>query len=91
VFCTPEFVAKFNRWSAGTFVINLSLHHFFDWRWLSFHTFSGWMVALGNIFNALCASVYLTFVVRVILCTLQQHHLRDDRSNAQLLSCSLAC
>lgn len=43
---------------------HLSLHHFFDWRWFSFRTFTGWMVIIAHTFNALAAALYLMVVVR---------------------------
>lgn len=47
----------------GPYVAHLSLHHFFDWQWVSFRNFTGWMVIIANIFNALAAAVYLVVVV----------------------------
>jgi len=44
-------------------VAHLSLHHFFDWRWISFSSFTGWMIILANCFNALAAAAYLMLVV----------------------------
>lgn len=49
---------------------HLTLHHFFDWRWFSFRTFTGWMVIIAHTFNALAAAAYLMLVVRRgALCT----------------------
>lgn len=41
----------------------LSMHHVLDWRWVSFHSFVGWMVILANVGNAIAASVFLVLVV----------------------------
>ena len=43
---------------------HISLQHIFNWRWFSFHRFSGWMIVVANIFNALAASISLMVVVR---------------------------
>ena len=42
---------------------HLTLHHVFDWRLANFHSFSGWMTIVANLFNALAASVYLMALV----------------------------
>lgn len=47
----------------GPYVAHLTLHHFFDWRWFSFRTFTGWMVIIAHTFNALAAAAYLMLVV----------------------------
>lgn len=39
------------------------MHHVLDWRWVSFHSFVGWMVILANVGNAIAASVFLVLVV----------------------------
>ena len=49
---------------------HLTLHHFFDWRWFSFSTFTGWMVVIAHTFNALAGAVYLMVVVRIDCCGL---------------------
>lgn len=41
----------------------LSLYHFFDWRWVSFSSFRGWMVSVATFTNALLAAVYLRLIV----------------------------
>ena len=43
---------------------HLTLHHFFDWRWFSFSTFTGWMVVIAHTFNAFAAAAYMMVVVR---------------------------
>mmetsp|Transcript_19402 Transcript_19402/g.58634 ORF Transcript_19402/g.58634 Transcript_19402/m.58634 type:complete len:214 (+) Transcript_19402:381-1022(+) len=47
----------------GPYVPRLSMHHVLDWRWVSFHSFVGWMVILANVGNAIAASVFLVLVV----------------------------
>ena len=42
----------------------LSLHHVLDWRWISFHSFTGWMVILANVANSIAAAAWLVVVVR---------------------------
>lgn len=47
----------------GPYVPRLSLHHVLDWRLISFRSFTGWMVVVANLVNALAASVYLMVIV----------------------------
>lgn len=49
---------------AAPYVPGLTLHHFFDWRWVSFRSFQGWMVSLAFLVNALAAAAYLRLLVR---------------------------
>jgi Integral membrane protein S linking to the trans Golgi network len=49
-------------------VAHLTLHHFFDWRWFSFSTFTGWMVVFAHTFNAFAAAAYMMVVVRTSCC-----------------------
>jgi len=49
---------------AAPYVPALSLYHFFDWRWVSFSSFRGWMVSVATFTNALLAAVYLRLIVR---------------------------
>ncbi|PRW58171.1 SYS1-like protein [Chlorella sorokiniana] len=46
------------------YVPALSLFHFFDWRWVSFSSFRGWMVSVATFTNALLAAVYLRLIVQ---------------------------
>ena len=48
----------------GPYVPKLSLSQLYDWRWISFGTFQGCMVAAANLTNGLLAAAYLRFVVR---------------------------
>lgn len=48
---------------AAPYVPALSLYHFFDWRWVSFSSFRGWMVSIATFTNALLAAVYLRLIV----------------------------
>ena len=48
---------------AGPYVPELTLHHFFDWRWVSFASFRGWMVSVATFANALLAAFYLRLIV----------------------------
>ena len=49
--------------AAGPYVPGLSLHNFFNWHWISFSSFQGWMVSIACFTNALLAAVYLRLVV----------------------------
>jgi Integral membrane protein S linking to the trans Golgi network len=49
-------------------VAHLTVHHFFDWRWFSFSTFTGWMVVIAHTFNAFAAAVYMMVVVCISCC-----------------------
>ena len=49
--------------AAGPYVPGLSLHNFFNWHWISFSSFQGWMVSIACFSNALLAAVYLRLVV----------------------------
>ena len=53
--------------STGAHVPHLSLHYLFDWRWVSFSTFTGWMIVIACVFNALAASICLMMLVRSAL------------------------
>ncbi len=57
----------------GPYVARLSLHHFFDWRWVTFSNFTGWMVIIAFSFNALAAAAYLVVVVRLRMCFQHVH------------------
>lgn len=46
---------------------HLSLHYLFDWRWVSFSTFTGWMIVIACVFNALAASICLMMLVSAAL------------------------
>ena len=48
---------------AGPYVPSLTLYHFFDWHWVTFSSFQGWMVCLAALTNAAIAAVYLRFIV----------------------------
>lgn len=48
---------------AAPYVPELTLHHFFDWRWVSFASFRGWMVSVATFANALLAAFYLRLIV----------------------------
>ena len=48
---------------AGPYVPSLTLYHFFDWRWVSFRSFQGWMVCVAAFTNAAIAALYLRFLV----------------------------
>ena len=56
---------------------HLSLQHFFDDSSMDFHTFSGWMVVVTNLLNAVAAAIILMFVVRLLcegfLCAGKSH------------------
>lgn len=43
----------------------MTLYQFFDWRWVSFRSFTGWMVSTANVCAALAAAVALRFLVRL--------------------------
>ena len=43
---------------------HLTLHHVFDWRLVNVHSFTGWMIIVAVLFNALAASTYLMALVR---------------------------
>lgn len=47
----------------GPYVVKLNMHHFFDWQWVSFHSFNGWMIVVANLLNGLAAAGYLVFIV----------------------------
>ena len=47
----------------GPYVPRVTLYQLFDWRWLSFSSFQGAMVAVANICAALAAAFCLRFVV----------------------------
>ena len=48
----------------GPYVSHLTLHHVFDWRLVNVHSFTGWMIIVAILFNALAASTYLMALVR---------------------------
>ena len=52
---------------------HLTLHHLFDWRLVNIHSFTGWMIIVATLFNALAASTYLMALVRTVLLP-QRHH-----------------
>ena len=41
----------------------LTLYHFFDWRWVSFSSFQGWMVTVAGLLNAVVAAFCLRVIV----------------------------
>jgi len=47
----------------GPYVSHLTLHHVFDWRLVNVHSFTGWMIIVATLFNALAASAYLMALV----------------------------
>ncbi|GAB4817788.1 hypothetical protein N2152v2_004834 [Parachlorella kessleri] len=47
----------------GSYVPKLTLHQFFDWRWISFRSFTGWMLVVTNVCTAFAAAVALRIVV----------------------------
>lgn len=49
--------------TTAPYVPGLTLYHFFDWRWVSFSSFQGWMVAMAGLMNAVVAAVYLRLIV----------------------------
>ena len=59
---TPA-VASTTPHPAGPYVPQLTLHQFFDWRWVSFGSFQGWMVCIACFVNALVAALYLRLIV----------------------------
>jgi hypothetical protein len=59
---------------AGPYVSHLTLHHVFDWRLANFHSFTGWMTIVANLFNALAASVYLMALVPAFPLLSTQRH-----------------
>eukprot|EP00884_Botryococcus_braunii_P022006 jgi/Botrbrau1/848/Bobra.0352s0042.1 len=48
---------------AGSYMLHLTVSHFFDDKWVHVGSWSGWMVIVSNIANALAASIYFPFVV----------------------------
>ena len=50
-------------WAAGSHEATLTMASLFSWRALSLHRFSGWLIALANVLNALFASGFLMLVV----------------------------
>jgi hypothetical protein len=49
---------------AGPYVPKVALYQFFDWRWITFRSFTGWMLATANFCSAIGAAVALRIVVR---------------------------
>ena len=52
--------------AAGPYVSQLSVQHFFDDSSMDFHSFTGWMVVMTNVVNAIAAAVVLMFVVSAV-------------------------
>jgi hypothetical protein len=48
---------------AAPYVPGLTLYHFFDWRWVSFSSFQGWMVSVASLVNAVVTAGYLRLLV----------------------------
>lgn len=48
----------------GPYVPHLEVNTMFDWRWVSFKNFQGWMVAVATLANALAAAAYLRFIIK---------------------------
>ncbi|EFN59054.1 hypothetical protein CHLNCDRAFT_17741, partial [Chlorella variabilis] len=46
------------------YVHGLTLYHFFDWRWVSFSSFQGWMVTVAGLLNAVVAAFCLRVIVQ---------------------------
>lgn len=51
---------------AGSYMLHLTVSHFFDDKWVHVGSWAGWMVIISNIVNALAASIYFPFVVRFV-------------------------
>lgn len=49
---------------AGPYAPRLTLHHMFDWRWVSLRSFQGWMVAIAFLCNAFVGAGCLRLVVQ---------------------------
>ncbi len=60
---------------AGPYVAHLTLHHLFDWRLVNVHSFTGWMIIVATLFNALAASTYLMALVRTMFQQRRQHRM----------------
>lgn len=47
----------------GPYVPKVTIYQFFDWRWISFHSFTGWMLVTANFCSAFSAAIALRVVV----------------------------
>lgn len=63
---TPELKERARAGGPGSYMLHLTVSHFFDDKWVHVGSWAGWMVIISNIVNALAASIYFPFVVRVL-------------------------